>query len=248
MGWKLQLLNSAVGRVGLSVAPKGAAWRLIEPEQLARFLTHFRVDCVFDVGANTGQYGRRLRDIGYKGLIISFEPNPDACAVLKENAANDPQWAIKEYALGRDGEARMFNVMADQQFSSLLEPDNSEVQTFEKANAIHRTLRVVPEPLRTAFPSLQSRYGFTRPFLKMDTQGYDVEIVKGAGEFIGEFVGLQSELGVQRLYKEAPTFTEALDYYRSLGFRLTTFVPNNAGHFPDLNEVDCIMYNARLAG
>jgi hypothetical protein len=77
----------------------------------------------------------------------------------------------------------------------------------------------------------------------MDTQGHDVTVARGAGRYLRQFVGLQSELSLTQLYKEQASFTEALEFYRSVGFRLSALVPNNGGHFPDLNEVDCIMYN-----
>jgi hypothetical protein len=38
----------------------------------------------------------------------------------------------------------------------------------------------------------------------------------------------------------------ALDFYQAAGFELSAFVPNNFGHFPELVEMDCIMFNRRL--
>lgn len=93
------------------------------------------------------------------------------------------------------------------------------------------------------YTSLQQEYGFTRPFLKLDTQGHDLEVVKGGAASIARFVGLQSELAPSQLYAGAPDYHTALLYYRELGFRLSGLIPNNAGHFPDLHEVDCLMYN-----
>ena len=45
------------------------------------------INLVLDVGANDGGYGREIRDRGYKGLIISFEPNPRAFKRLIKNKA-----------------------------------------------------------------------------------------------------------------------------------------------------------------
>src|SRR5690349_18103875 len=46
---------------------------LPEQEHLKRLLSHLEIDCVFDVGANVGQYATMLRKhAGYKGRIISF--------------------------------------------------------------------------------------------------------------------------------------------------------------------------------
>ena len=55
------------------------------------------------------------------------------------------------------------------------------------------------------------------------------------------FVGLQSELAIKRIYERSLDFREALTFYQSLGFELSALIPNNAGHFPVLIEIDCIM-------
>jgi hypothetical protein len=109
-----------------------------------------------------------------------------------------------------------------------------------------RSILVATETLAEAYPRLKAQYGFRRPFLKMDTQGYDMSVLRGAGDIIREFAGFQSELSVRRIYEEATDFREALTYYQSLGFDLSAFVPNNAGHFPALIEIDCIMVRSDL--
>jgi hypothetical protein len=60
---------------------------------------------------------------------------------------------------------------------------------------------------------------------------------------MADFVGLQSEMGIRGIYEGSPNYREMLDFYESKGFVLSAFVPNNEGHFPDLVEIDCIMYN-----
>ena len=55
------------------------------------------------------------------------------------------------------------------------------------------------------------------------------------------FIGIQSELAVQKLYDHSMDFRDAISTYESYGFSLSAFVPNNAGHFPRLIETDCVM-------
>ena len=82
----------------------------------------------------------------------------------------------------------------------------------------------------------------------MDTQGHDLDVVVGASKCLSKFVGLQSELSLTKLYKGAPAFSEALALYQSRGFKLTGLIPDTAGHFPDLHEIDCVMYNSQFRG
>ena len=217
--------------------------QLPERLHLRKFFKHFGVDAVFDVGANEGQYASQLRnEIGFQGHIISFEPNPEVAAVLAKRAENDPLWSVATVALDREPGPATFHVMADSVFSSLRRPAKDQPKVFSVANSVTRQIEVMRATLATELPAWRRRLGFSRPFLKMDTQGNDLAVVEGAGDAIREFVGLQSELSYSRIYAGAPCFAGTLAAYTARGFRLSAFVPNTAGQFPDLNEVDCIMY------
>jgi FkbM family methyltransferase len=243
---KRRLGNLFTHLTGLNLSRKGEGWKLMELETLSRFLSDFRVDCVFDVGANIGQYGARLRQTGYRGLIVSFEPNPSAFAKLQAEAEGDTKWIVKQLALDSEPRTLMFNVMRGHQFSSLHEPDHSQTDAFLGYNVVETQVQVSTAILDELFPVLQKEYRFSRPFLKMDTQGHDLHVVGGASRCLSRFVGLQSELSVTPIYKGGYDFTEALALYRSRGFKLTALVPNNCGHFPDVNEIDCVMYNSEF--
>lgn len=218
-----------------------------EYKHLAKLLKHFHVDCVFDVGANYGQYARMLRTKAkYRGLIISFEPIPDAAARLRALARNDPLWVIEECALSTDDGEKVFHVMQDSQFSSLNEPSSVDVKLFEGMNKIRRDIRVRTETLESALSRLRKKYDIHQPFLKMDTQGHDVSIVKSSPMALKQFMGLQSELSVKKIYENSCGFMEAISTYQELGFSLSAFIPNNVGHFPLLVETDCIMVRSDL--
>src|SRR5689334_3686533 len=221
--------------------------QLPERTHMRRLLAYLDVDCVFDVGANTGQYASMLRRrAGFRGRIISFEPIPEAAAEVRRKAERDPLWTVEQVALADTSGTRVFNVMAFSEFSSLSDPKNDEVGLFEEMNRPVRSVLVKTETLAEAFPRLQARYGFRRPFLKLDTQGFDPAVLRGAGAMLSQFVGFQSELSIRRIYQDATDFREALTFYQSLGFELSALVPNNDGHFPALIEIDCIMVRRDL--
>ena len=69
-------------------------------EVLQRVFKSYSINCVLDVGANTGQYATLLRAIGYKGWIISFEPVRATYEVLARTASKDARWRVFPYALG----------------------------------------------------------------------------------------------------------------------------------------------------
>lgn len=219
-----------------------------EQYHLKRLLDYYAVDCVFDVGANHGQYAQMLRKkAGYKGLIISFEPIPEAAAYLRKCSSNDSLWLIEELALSNQDGTQTFNVMSSSQFSSLSAPRHDETDMFSQENHVDHAVSVRTELLDTAYARLHATYGFKQPFLKLDTQGYDLSIIEAASNPILErFIGLQSELAVKKLYADSVDFRTVLSRYEERGFTLSAFVPNNAGHFPLLVETDCIMIRSSL--
>ncbi len=241
------LLEFSGRRFGLNIARDKRIGPLFEKVHLRRFLRHFSVDCVFDVGANSGQYAEMLRrSVGYQGLIISFEPVPEIFSELKRKARRDPKWIVEEVALDdRSGEA-VINVMREDQFSSLLDPKHDEVQLFASANVVAAQKRVRTERLSSVYQKYSDQFRFSRPFLKLDTQGNDLKIAKDARDILHHFVGIQSELSIKRIYDGAPSFVEAIAFYNACEFELSAFVPNNEGFFPRLIETDCIMVRADL--
>lgn len=219
-----------------------------EAEHLRRLLAHCQVDCVFDVGANNGQYAKMLRTkAGYRGRIVSFEPNPVAAVLARKAAEGDSLWTVEECALSSADGTQAFNVMRESEFSSLSQPRRAEdVVLFADKNVVERSVIVRTETVTSAYLRLEAQYGFARPFLKLDTQGFDVQIVANAGPSLEHFVGLQSELAIRKLYDQSVDFREAISVYESAGFELSAFVPNNAGHFPHLMEIDCVMIRRAL--
>jgi FkbM family methyltransferase len=176
---------------------------------------------------------------------VSFEPIPKHAALLRELSGADERWFVEELALDERAASVSFHVMARDQFSSLKQPSHAETALFTSMNAVAETIDVQTERLDALFARYAAKLGFRRPFLKMDTQGNDLAVARSAGDALAAFVGLQSELAFKRLYEHQCDYREAIDFYESAGFVLSSLVPNNAGHFPDLIEMDCVMYNMR---
>jgi FkbM family methyltransferase len=221
--------------------------RLFEEFHLKKVLHRFDVDCVFDIGANTGQYAEMLREkAGYRGEILSYEPNPNVVATLRERAKGDLNWHINEVALGCAAGRRPFNIMANDQFSSFLSPSETDTKLCTQLNRIERRIDVETHTLAQEFANWSQQIRFRHPFLKMDTQGNDVAVIQGGESVLRNFIGIQTELAIKRLYDGAPEFVDALEYIRSMGFELSALVPNNEGHFPQLIEIDAILIRKDL--
>ncbi|HEX5818610.1 MAG TPA: FkbM family methyltransferase, partial [Gemmatimonadales bacterium] len=206
------------------------------------------VDCVLDVGANVGQYRNFLRaEVGYTGRIVSFEPIPRNVARLRERAAADPAWRIEPHALGAVSGPASFNVTAESVFSSFLKPTPDSAGLFGGESEVTERIEVQVRTLDEVLPGLEREYAPRRMYLKLDTQGYDLEVVRGGHASMGRFCGLQSEASVKPIYCDMPDYATAIKELEALGFELTGLFPVASGTFPRLVEFDCIMVASAFA-
>lgn len=214
----------------------------VHAELLREIFDAESIDCVFDVGAFNGHFGRFLRQkVGFRGTILSFEPQPEPFRVLEESSRRDGDWHVFPFALGaQSGECKM-NVMDKLWFSSFLPPSADTPQNMASRNSIVSTIRARIETLADRFDALSGTHGFTRPFLKMDTQGYDLQVFQGALPRIGHFRGLQSELSVIQIYVGGPDWKEALAEYERGGFALSGFFPVSRDEQLRAVEFDAVM-------
>jgi FkbM family methyltransferase len=215
---------------------------------LGELLTYLEIDCVLDVGANVGQYRDFLRDkVLFEGTIVSFEPVSHHVALLTQRAQADPHWHIEAYALGSQEGSLTINVMVSDQFSSFLEPDNSRIHDYDGLNVPCRTETVAVKTIDRVLPELRTRLGFKRPYLKLDTQGFDIEVLEGSHRSLGGILALQSEASVIGIYKGMPGYMETIGYLGGKGFDITGLYPVSRDRSLRLIEFDCVMINRSMA-
>jgi len=92
-------------------------------------------------------------------------------------------------------------------------------------------------------PELQTRLLVENPFLKLDTQGFDLRVIAGAGSFLYSVRALQTEKSILPIFKESPTFIEAVSYLGENGFDITCMFPVAEDGQMQLIEFDCVMVN-----
>ena len=191
--------------------------------QLVAVLERFEISCVLDVGANVGQYAAMLREGGFGGRIVSFEPLADAHATLARRAAADPRWQVApRMAIGdRDGEVEL-EVSAESDMSSIL-PQSELLRRISPSSAVLRRERVPLARLESAAqPFLAPE---DRIFLKIDTQGFEPQVLKGAGSLMGRLWGLQLEMSLVSCYEGEVGFRTMLDRLAAAGFEPYLFIP-----------------------
>jgi len=186
-------------------------------------LRELGVSCVLDVGANVGQYARSLRAAGYTGRIVSFEPLAHLVEDLEKASANDPDWQVLPYALGDEDAEAEINAVPGTMSSMLTSSDFGKQWSSVLRDMHPETIRIrrLDGLLDQALAGLES----PRVYLKLDTQGYDLQAFAGAGERITEVVGMQSEVACVPIYDGMPRLPEQIEVYEAAGFELTGMFP-----------------------
>jgi FkbM family methyltransferase len=184
-------------------------------DRRARLLSTHDVDLVVDVGANAGQYASSLRAAGYERRIASFEPLSQPYRRLAAASAEDAAWASWQLALGARSGIAPINVAQDTRNSSLLAVGEHHLRAVPDSRALGvETVGV--ERLDVLWPRIAD--GARSPYLKLDTQGYELEVLNGARAVLGAIVLVEAELSLLPTYDGGPLFADVVAFLAEHGF------------------------------
>ncbi len=191
---------------------------------LAHILAARGIDCVIDIGANEGQFASSLYKAGYAGALWSFEPLVSAREALMHAAAKHAEWKIAPpFALGREHSEAVLHIAGNSISSSLLPMENLHVKAAPKSIVVGQHSVAVERLDQVLTEHLHLRNGHL--FVKLDTQGTELDILEGASGIFSRVVGLKIELSFAPLYTGQPLFDDVYHYIRGLGFELWDLVP-----------------------
>jgi FkbM family methyltransferase len=188
-----------------------------------RLLAAYRVNTVLDVGANAGQYARQLRQaLDYRGRIISFEPLSSAYTALARAATGDPLWQAFQYALGDKCERQVIHIAANSYSSSLLNMLPAHLQSAPESGYIGQE-EIDVKTLDSLLSNLCS--ADDRVWLKIDTQGFESQVLAGARDSLGKISTVQLEMSLVPLYEGELLMDGMLALMKKLGYQLVSIEP-----------------------
>jgi FkbM family methyltransferase len=191
--------------------------------QLVAAMRKFDIDLVLDVGANKGQFASELRQCGYAGRIVSFEPLSQAHAELLKFSAVVPLWdAYPRCALGdHNGEVEI-NIAGNSESSSIL--PMLESHRSAAPESAYQGKEVVQIKTLDAVAGKYLKDACVT-FLKIDTQGFEWQVLDGARDTLPHIKGILVELSLVPLYEGQHLWREVIDRLEAEGFTLWSFKP-----------------------
>jgi FkbM family methyltransferase len=207
-------VRSCANKLGIDITRYRPA--TTEVGRLSTMLAHHNVDLVFDVGANTGQFAIALRASGFSGIIVSFEPLSAAHAALSKASAKDESWLVApRIAIGDRAGSVDIHIAGNSVSSSLLGMLKSHLAAAPTSDYVGSE----PVQMQT-LDSLAKEYcgPDARVFIKIDTQGFESQVLDGAADLLKRAAGLQLELSLLPLYESQILYDELVERVRQLGF------------------------------
>ncbi len=183
------------------------------------------IDTIIDIGANNGGAYESFRNGGFKGQIISIDPLPAVQETLAQKKKNDPNWTIlPPLAIGDQNGETQINVSDASDMSSVLKASNVLMEALPRTNVVE-TITVQMKTLDTLYEELCLEG--KNVFVKIDTQGYEMPILKHAEKTLNKIKGLQVEMSLFELYEGETLYGEIMTFLSNKGFSPHMLIETN---------------------
>ena len=166
----------------------------------------FAIDMIFDVGANSGQTYESFRWAGFKGPICSFEPNPDMFQLLQRQSGF--AWQRLPYALSNLSGQVEFHIT-----------DNDNTSSFQvPLGHAHIVKDITVSAFRLDELWDKQHFSCKNAFLKIDTEGHDLEVIKGASGVLDRIPLIMAEVSPLPRFQGEPLLPDVVNYMGQLGY------------------------------
>jgi|GEM_PF-3309022 len=201
-----------------------------------RSLLLAQCELVIDVGANQGQWARKVRET-YFEEIVSVEPDVESFIKMREHFSNDRKWLGENKAVHSKKNKVLLKRTSNNSMSSSLYDLSANLKNAAPDIIYLDTLEIPAIPLSKVLVTEKKNI-----YIKIDTQGSELEVLKSIkSKQWKQIFALEIELSLVETYKEAPLIEEILTYARAKGFSPYR-VENGFGapNFGQQLQIDCI--------
>jgi FkbM family methyltransferase len=204
---------------------------------LKYLINKLEIDLIIDVGANVGQFALMCRKLGYRGKIISFEPVESTFNILKIVSDTDSNWQCYNFALGNESKTSVIKKYNSTLFSSFYDVTDYAKTRFSDEISTFDEQCVEIRPLDDFLLDFESSKSI---FLKMDTQGFDLNVFKGSLKNIDRIRLLLSELSFIPIYESMPSYIQSMEFFNNHGYNVSGLFPMNFNEDSSVVEMDAV--------
>ena len=162
---------------------------------------------VFDVGAYVGDFAMTCRRIWPSTRIACFEPQDRARAHVERMAEADGNVRVHAVLLGAEERAAV--VLHEGETASSVLTEHAEPSHFD----------TVEHPMSTVDQTVAAAYdGRVPDLLKIDVQGYELEVLKGAEHSLSHMQAILAEVNLLDIHVGVPLLADLVGWLDARGF------------------------------
>ena len=188
----------------------------------------------YDIGANVGTWSLLCRALVPSSVIVAFEPMEEHLSALRSQVGSLPNVTILPLALGACEETKTFYPASFSDASSFFPLNDVGRATWHIDNIEPRLLKL------TSLDAAIDAHQLPLPdLLKLDVQGFEVEVFKGAQKALQHCLWVLCEVSFMEYYEGQCRFSDVTCLLREHGFEVRAFGQRTpTGQF--LNQTDVL--------
>ena len=215
--------------------------RNIHHKRMVKFLQNRSIKTIIDVGAHKGEFAQNALQIESVNKIIAFEPQKKIFSLLKEKFSDNDKVVLNNFALSEKVEKRIMKINKMTATSTLNHEINDDSLYFKfKSFLLYQKNSIIDEEEidTTTFDAFFNEEIFNEnTLLKIDTEGYEMHVLKGSEQKIKEIKYILIENQFSKMYKNV-NFKDCHDFLRKKNFKLL-----KRFRFPTLHYEDRLYIN-----
>ena len=215
--------------------------RNIHQKRISKFLQNRSIKTIIDVGAHKGEFAQNALQIESVNKIIAFEPQKKIFSLLKEKFSDNDKVVLNNFALSEKVEKRIMKINKMTATSTLNHEINNDSLYFKfKSFLLYQKNSIIDEEEidTTTFDAFFNGEIFDKnTLLKIDTEGYEIHVLKGSEQKIREMKYILIENQFSKMYKNV-NFRDCHDFLRKKNFKLL-----KKFRFPTLHYEDRLYIN-----
>ena len=215
--------------------------RNIHQKRISNFLQNLSIKTIIDVGAHKGEFAQNALNIKSVNKIISFEPQKKIFEILKHKFTKNDKVSLNNFALSDKVEKKIMKINKMTTTSTLNHEINNNSLYFKfKSFLLYQKNSIISEEEidTTSFDIFFDQHKFDEnTLLKIDTEGYELHVLKGSNQKIKEVKYVLIENQFSNMYKNV-NFKDCHKFLEDKNFRLL-----KKFRFPTLHYEDRLYIN-----
>ena len=193
---------------------KGIIHNIAANIELESLIKNLEINTFFDIGSNKGQFILLVDGLFKNKKIYSVEPIKELYLKQKKFFGNNKNISFFNYGIGSENKQKNLFITNRVDSSSFLQTKlskkNSDYKIMQKREISIKTLDSLFSTLDLSKPSL----------IKIDVQGYELEVLKGGIKFLKKIDYILIEVSDKQLYlgqaleTEIETFLSDISFYK----------------------------------